>query len=277
MKKLLIISILVVKIVAFSQCQKGNCINGNGTYDFGWCKYAGEFKNSKPDGKGTMKYDDYTYVGNFTNGLENGEGIITNNNGSIENVKYDNGVKQVYNLVKIAAKDYKPLVIQDINCISGDCINGFGTLQYPSGNKYVGSFKNYKLEGNGIFYFSNGERYEGLFKYNLFANGTYFFKIGATYKGTYDEKGLEFNGVITSVTGVSIPYVNGKPIIPIKPEVAKAEKNNQSDSKKGGILTFCPACCGTGSVVDRVVTGTQYETTHYKSCTRCSGHGMWMQ
>ena len=35
----------------------------------------------------------------------------------------------------------------------------------------------------------------------------------------------------------------------------------------------CPACNSTGKVIDHVVTGSQYETTHYKTCTRCGGSG----
>ncbi len=244
---LLILGLFLINI-SFSQCKKGNCVNGNGTFDFGWCVYTGEFKNSKPEGKGTMKYDDYTYAGNFTNGLENGEGIITNTNGTIENVKYDKGIRQVSHLEKIAAKDYKPLNIQNINCISGDCIDGFGTYNYPSGNKYVGNRVNYKMVGKGIFYFTNGDKFDGVFNNNLFNNGTYTYATGANYKGTYDDKGLELNGTITSSTGMAIPYVNGKPAIPPAPNREEIKRMNTHErvtyeSSKGS----CSVCFGRGS------------------------------
>ncbi len=35
----------------------------------------------------------------------------------------------------------------------------------------------------------------------------------------------------------------------------------------------CPACNSTGKVIDKVVTDTRYETTHYKTCPRCGGSG----
>ncbi len=54
------------------------------------------------------------------------------------------------------------------------------------------------------------------------------------------------------------------------PEVKK-------EIKKTGIFTTCKYCNGTGKVVDRVVTGSQYETTHYRSCSKCGGAGAWMQ
>ncbi len=249
MKNLLIILAFFSIINSFSQCKKGNCINGNGTFDFGWCVYTGEFKNSKPDGKGTMKYDDYSYDGNFTDGLENGEGLITNTSGTIENVKYQNGIKQVSYLEKIASKDYKPLVIQDVNCISGDCINGFGTFKYSSGNKYTGNRVNYKMEGKGIFYFTNGEVFDGTFSNNLFKSGTYNYATGAKYTGTYDDKGLELNGTITSPTGIPIPYVNGKPAMPPKVNRDEIKRINTHERVTNYVPMkgSCSVCFGRGS------------------------------
>jgi hypothetical protein len=94
-----------------AQCTSGNCATGTGTYNYGWCIYTGEFKNSKPEGKGSMKYDDYTYVGHFTNGLEDGEGIITHMDGSRETVTYLTGKKQTSGLTKVSEKDYMPIIV----------------------------------------------------------------------------------------------------------------------------------------------------------------------
>lgn len=54
-------------------------------------------------------------------------------------------------------------------------------------------------------------------------------------------------------------------------------QNVNAEVKKKGILTFCKYCNGTGSVVDRIITGTTYETTRYKTCTKCGGNGYWME
>lgn len=51
----------------------------------------------------------------------------------------------------------------------------------------------------------------------------------------------------------------------------------ETNITKKGILTFCRYCNGSGQVVDRVFTGSQYETTHYKTCTKCGGAGSWME
>ena len=261
-------------INSFSQCKKGNCINGNGTFDFGWCVYSGEFKNSKPEGKGTMKYDDYSYSGNFTNGLENGEGIITNNNGTIENVKYENGIKQVSHLEKIAAKDYKPLNPQNINCISGNCIDGFGTLQYASGNKYIGNFNRYKLDGKGVFYFSNGDKFDGVFSKNIFNNGIYTYNSGANYTGTYDTNGKKLNGTITSSSGMSISYINGKAIIPPKPTPQEKASINESSRDQSSRIHIpnkvtCSACGGQGYRIQQ----DNYGRTGRGQCSVCGGCG----
>ncbi len=248
MKNLFLISFLFVSANLSAQCKKGNCINGTGTYDFSWCLYIGEFKNGKPEGKGSMKYGDYIYNGSFINGLEDGDGEIVKKDGTKEIVVYEKGVKQVNHLVKVKAEDYQPLSPQDVNCISGDCINGYGTYIFPGGNKYVGNRVNYRMDGNGIFYFANGDKLEGIFKNNIPNSGTYIYISGAKYKGTYDDKGLELNGSITSPTGISIPYVNGKPIIPPKPKIEEIQKqNNNTPVSRERIKTTCSVCFGRGS------------------------------
>ncbi len=39
-------------------------------------------------------------------------------------------------------------------------INGKGTLYYADGDKYTGDFVNDKKEGEGIYIWGNGNRYE---------------------------------------------------------------------------------------------------------------------
>ena len=151
MKQLFILLLCVVIIsVTHAQCKSGNCINGTGKMDYGWCVYEGAFVNGKAEGTGTIKYDDYTYTGNFKNGMENGDGIIVYKDGRKENVHYVNGEK-VQGPTKLAVGEYKPFNELDSNCISGNCINGYGTYLWASGNKYTGNWKNYKRECIGSF------------------------------------------------------------------------------------------------------------------------------
>ena len=46
--------------------------------------------------------------------------------------------------------------------------NCFGTYTFPSGNKYVGEFKNDKRNGQGTFTFASGTVQEGIWKKNKF-------------------------------------------------------------------------------------------------------------
>ncbi len=164
--KYILLFFVVISVNAYSQCKSGDCKNGTGTYDFGWCIYTGEFKDGKPDGKGLMKYDDYSFDGSFKNGLEDGRGVITYKNGKKENAFYNKGTR-IKADEKIAAANWKELEGQHDECIKGNCITGIGTMEFPSGNKYIGAFVNRKRQGEGVFYFSNGDVFKGTFKEDL--------------------------------------------------------------------------------------------------------------
>ena len=81
-------------------------------------------------------------------------------------------------------------------CIQGDCKNGKGTYQYPSGAKYVGEFKNGEINGVGVCYYTNGSKYSGEWRARFpegkgtktYADGTK--RTGAWAKGKpVDEQG----------------------------------------------------------------------------------------
>lgn len=235
MKKIVCLSIIwaAVHTYAAAQCLSGDCKNGIGKFNFGWCVYEGAFKNEKPDGEGKMKYDDYTYTGTFKNGVEDGIGIIKYNNGKTEEVKYSNGEKLNYKPTVLKEGEYKSLEGRDFNCISGDCNNGFGTYAFPSGNKYVGSFVNQQREGKGTYYFVNGETFTGVFKANEKYSGTYTFSNGAKYTGTYNSQGEPLNGTLTGSGGITLPYVNGTASLPPKPKpIYQNDKANAANTAK---------------------------------------------
>ncbi len=272
MKYLLLFAIIIPSLQSRAQCRSGNCVNGKGIYDFGWCVYTGEFRYGKPEGQGSMKYDDYTYTGHFKNGLEDGDGEEVTKDGKRGPVHYSAGKKQAFALVHVDAKDYKPLQAQDAGCKDGDCITGFGTYQFPSGNKYVGNFKNKKREGQGTFFFSNGDTFEGTFLDNFQYSGTYTYSSGAKYVGTYYAGGQEYNGTIYSPSGKSIPYVNGKPVMP-PPSPAENEHYG-----------ICSCCHGHGTIVNHSYGSVLYQANdHYHqdfytmyrdvTCNCCHGTG----
>ena len=67
---------------------------------------------------------------------------------------------------KVDPPPKNPRSVKD-GCISGNCVNGVGTLLFD-GYKYVGQFKNGKFHGQGAYYYPDGAFYVGDFEYDSF-------------------------------------------------------------------------------------------------------------
>lgn len=68
--------------------------------------------------------------------------------------------------------------------------NGEGIYAYPDGSKYQGLFYNQKPDGRGIFFYPNGDRYQGEFKNGYpHGEGTMYHAAG----GKRAEDGLKEN------------------------------------------------------------------------------------
>ena len=118
-----------------------------------------------------------------------------------------------------------PVAYSQIECIKGDCKNGYGTCLFPSGSKYVGNFTNGKINGKGILYFSDGHKYIGHWENQyrqgegkmIFANGDEYFgnfnkskfegygemlyANGNHYEGNWSENKPNGNGTFTFANG----------------------------------------------------------------------------
>ncbi len=53
------------------------------------------------------------------------------------------------------------LIAAEKTCISGNCINGAGTVVYSDGNLYIGEFKYGKKHGKGVLLYNDGTKFEG--------------------------------------------------------------------------------------------------------------------
>ena len=70
-------------------------------------------------------------------------------------------------------------------CIAGDCENGSGTMNYPSGT-YVGNWKDDLRHGQGTYKWTNGDVYKGNWVDDKrHGQGTYIWHDGSKYKGNY--------------------------------------------------------------------------------------------
>ncbi len=76
-------------------------------------------------------------------------------------------------------------------CVEGDCINGYGTLEWSDNDgTYIGEFKNGKEHGHGTYTMPNGYSFEGEFKNGKregYGEGVY--KDGRVMKGFWKNDG----------------------------------------------------------------------------------------
>lgn len=282
--KIFFLILLLLPTLVSAQCLSGNCENGKGRYDFGWCRYEGEFRDGKPEGTGTMTYSDYVYTGEFRNGVEDGNGTILKN-GNKEAVTYRAGKKMNLEPEKVAAGEWKTLEGRDPGCVSGDCVNGQGTYQFESGNKYSGAFKNRKREGQGSATYANGDSFSGSWHNNEREKGTFTWANGIRYVGTYDAQGRELNGQYRN-GAMTIPVENGVAKIPARREAALdagAPSGGLKQSTASKVNVPCGACHGSGKTHTTIygggVTIDKYgnRTTtfgEYSNCTACGGTGV---
>jgi antitoxin component YwqK of YwqJK toxin-antitoxin module len=107
--------------------------------------------------------------------------------------------------------------ISHAQCISGDCTNGIGIMNYSDGSKYEGEFVNHLKEGKGVLVWKNGDKYSGDFKNDLpHGKGKYSWPDGASYDGDWVNnkrngkgKTILANGIIYDGVYVKGIYMEG--------------------------------------------------------------------
>ncbi len=87
-------------------------------------------------------------------------------------------------------------------CLKGDCYNGNGIYVFKSGSKYQGKFQNGKIFEYGTLYFSNGSIYQGQWK-NQSRNGIgkMTYKDGSFYIGHFANNQREGKGKYNFANG----------------------------------------------------------------------------
>ena len=94
--------------------------------------------------------------------------------------------------------------------------HGKGTATWNTGiaTKYDGAWVNGKMEGNGKYYFKNGDVFEGKLKDDVFEEGQINIKeTGYYFKGSFDNEGQPYNGTWYDKAGAIIGQVkNGQDI-----------------------------------------------------------------
>lgn len=79
--------------ITYSQCIKGDCVNGKGTYIYkNSSTYSGDFKDSLADGYGRCNYvNGNSYIGHWKSNKFHGEGSFYNRNGKVTRGIWDHG------------------------------------------------------------------------------------------------------------------------------------------------------------------------------------------
>jgi hypothetical protein len=108
--------------------------------------------------------------------------------------------------------------ISNAQCLSGNCVDGFGKYQYESGNtfegtfktskkingtfiyasgdKYIGDYQDNKRYGQGVFYYKSGNRFEGEFQNGQKYYGSFYYKDGKVYVGYFKDDKKEGYGAM---------------------------------------------------------------------------------
>ena len=68
-------------------------------------------------------------------------------------------------------------------CVSGNCISGYGKQVFANGDSYEGNFTMALFNGEGEYVYQDGNICKGQFKDGSFINGTVFYVGGNVYTG----------------------------------------------------------------------------------------------
>lgn len=197
-----------------SKCE-GDCQNGWGKYTYDNGYYEGFWLNGKKSGYGIYVWSESdTYLGNWRENKMDGFGQSVFASGNEYVGGYSNGKYEGYAIYYNKAKDKNefnkysngsfvsatPMESNGVSvgCTHGNCANGYGRYVFDNGGIFIGEFINNGL-AMGIFYFKNGDIYQGLFnpKTNKFHGyGYYSYKeTGDFYKGNWSESKYNGNGL----------------------------------------------------------------------------------
>ncbi|MBW2502395.1 MAG: SH3 domain-containing protein [Deltaproteobacteria bacterium] len=87
-------------------------------------------------------------------------------------------------------------------CVEGDCTNGYGTAVLPYGGKYVGEFREGVRAGSGSMAYPDGARYEGSWQNDRpHGKGTLFSAGKFEYKGEFAKGARHGQGTLKIIGG----------------------------------------------------------------------------
>lgn len=152
-----------------AQCISGNCSNGTGTYLYpSGAKYIGQFKDGEIQGIGVCYYTDGSkYQGQWVHRYPEGRGTKILADGKEWTGAWVKGqpVDEEGNIIEdlFAEEELDDGTDIQSGCITGNCDDGEGIFAYADGSRYEGQFLSSKPDGWGTFFYLNGEKFIGTF------------------------------------------------------------------------------------------------------------------
>ncbi|BFY99925.1 hypothetical protein BsWGS_02965 [Bradybaena similaris] len=179
----------------------GDVLNGKrhgyGTFrnQEGTLSYTGDWYCGTRHGKGRMNYDlecRSFYEGGWMNGVKHGWGTRQYPSGNVYHGMWFNNVRHGEGTMKWLDRD-QLYIGQWENGIQHGMGQHIWLLrrvlksQYSMRNMYYGEMVYGKRHGEGVFYYANGAKYEGLWKNNMkHGKGKFTFKNGRIYEGMFE-------------------------------------------------------------------------------------------
>lgn len=154
-------------------CVAGDCTNGTGTYlTPGGAIYVGQFLNGEIHGQGICTYADGSrYEGQWQHRYPDGYGTKIWADGQKFSGQWQRGQPITQNgLYQRAGQDFLSLngtLVLQSGCLQGNCQDGQGIYAYADGSRYEGQFLAGQPHGQGVFFYPNGDYYRGQFAYGL--------------------------------------------------------------------------------------------------------------
>jgi S1-C subfamily serine protease len=141
----------------------------------------------------------------------------------------------------------------NVGCISGNCVNGYGTYMDSDNSKFVGEWKGGKLNGQGTATYPDGSTYVGDWKHNMpNGEGTGTNSGGSKYVGEYKNGKPNGQGTVTRPGGSnyvgewknSIKYGQGTATYPDGSKYVGGFKNDKANGQ--GTMTYADGTTWTG-------------------------------
>jgi hypothetical protein len=140
--------------------------HGQGTHTINSnVQYVGMYENDKRHGKGILTTYTNVYDGNFVNDRPEGKCIFSSQTRVMTGIIKDNYFNgQAHIQWKNAKEPHDNLSYEGI--VKENLPDGFGTLVYKDGSKYIGNFYYSNRHGNGKMIYADGTTYDGEWKDN---------------------------------------------------------------------------------------------------------------